>query len=100
MQPLSDKKIIDSWLRNAEPWTMAVRASHIESRRLLTDAAIIDAVAGGHPRTVIDIGCGEGWLAHRLEQRGMQVLGIDAVPALIARARPRSAMCSRRSPGC
>ena len=43
IDPLSDAKIIDSWGRNAAPWTNAVRGQQIESRRLVTDRAIVEA---------------------------------------------------------
>jgi SAM-dependent methyltransferase len=85
--PLSDAKIVDSWHTSAEAWTAAVRARRIESRALVTDRAIVEAVLSRTPRSVLDIGCGEGWLGRRLAAHGIQVLGIDDVPALIARAR-------------
>ncbi len=83
---LSDAKIIDSWHTNAAPWTDAIRNDEIESRRLVTNAAIVDAVIDRAPRSVLDIGCGEGWLARALAARGARVTGIDVVPALIDRA--------------
>jgi 2-polyprenyl-3-methyl-5-hydroxy-6-metoxy-1,4-benzoquinol methylase len=87
MKPLSDAKIIDSWHGNALPWTRAVREGRIESRRLVTDRAILDAVLARAPRSVLDLGCGEGWLAHALAGAGIEAVGIDAVPALIEQAR-------------
>jgi 2-polyprenyl-3-methyl-5-hydroxy-6-metoxy-1,4-benzoquinol methylase len=87
IDPLSDAKIVDSWLKNAEPWTSAVRNEQIESRRLVTNQAIIDAVLARRPVTALDIGCGEGWLARALGERGVRVLGVDVVPALIEQAR-------------
>ena len=60
IDPLSDAKIVDSWSRNAAPWTIAVRERQIESRRLVTDQAILDATLAGSPHSVLDIGCGEG----------------------------------------
>jgi 2-polyprenyl-3-methyl-5-hydroxy-6-metoxy-1,4-benzoquinol methylase len=87
MNPLSDAKIIDSWQRNAAPWTHAVRSQQIESRRLITDRAVVDAVLSRTPRTVIDIGCGEGWLTRALSARNIGVLGIDVVPELIEQAK-------------
>ena len=87
MDPLSDAKVVDSWRKNAEPWTTAVRERQIESRRLVTDAAIVQAVLSVAPRRVLDVGCGEGWLARALAEPGMQVTGVDVVPELIERAR-------------
>jgi 2-polyprenyl-3-methyl-5-hydroxy-6-metoxy-1,4-benzoquinol methylase len=91
-----DASIIDSWQKNALPWTQAVRARTIESRRLVTDQAIIAAIlgrtmAGRGPRSVIDVGCGEGWLLRALgAQSGssdVRLTGFDAIPALIDEAR-------------
>jgi 2-polyprenyl-3-methyl-5-hydroxy-6-metoxy-1,4-benzoquinol methylase len=87
IDPLSDAKILDAWHRNAAPWITAVRKQQIESRRLVTDRAIIEAALGRSPRSVLDLGCGEGWLARVLGASGIEVIGIDAVPALIEQAR-------------
>jgi 2-polyprenyl-3-methyl-5-hydroxy-6-metoxy-1,4-benzoquinol methylase len=84
---LSDHKIIDSWERNASPWVEAVRGAEIESRRLVTDRAITDAVLACMPESVIDLGCGEGWLCRKLRSHGINTLGVDAVGALVEAAR-------------
>ena len=86
MQKLSDKKIIDSWKKNVAPWVTAVREGEIESRLLVTNQAIVDAVIAQAPKTVLDIGCGEGWLVRELSAKGIQSLGIDVVPELIGAA--------------
>jgi 2-polyprenyl-3-methyl-5-hydroxy-6-metoxy-1,4-benzoquinol methylase len=86
MSDLSDAKIVDSWRTNAGPWTDAVRKDEIESRRLVTNGAIVDVVTGRAPRMVLDLGCGEGWLARALAASGARVTGIDVVPELIDRA--------------
>lgn len=85
--PDADKSIVDSYRTNAEAWTTAVREQQIESRRLCTDEAIIDAVLSRSPKSVIDMGCGEGWLCRTLVGHGVQVLGVDATPGLIAAAQ-------------
>ena len=85
--PFSDARIVDSWRANAEPWTNAVRGSQIETRVLVTNAAILDAVVGRSPASALDIGCGEGWLVRELAAYGIRATGIDVVPALIDQAR-------------
>lgn len=86
----SDKKIIRSWEVNAEPWIRAIDSASIVSRKLVTDAAIVDSVLELQPRSLLDIGCGEGWLARALAARGIEVLGVDVVPALIESAQRRA----------
>ena len=86
MDPLSDAKIVDSWRKNASPWTSAVRESQIESRTLVTNQAIVDAVLGRSPHVVLDIGCGEGWLVRALATHGIRAIGVDVVPELIGQA--------------
>src|SRR5579862_1918650 len=79
--------ILAAWERNASPWIDAVREHRIESRRLVTDRAIIEAVLSRKPETVLDIGCGEGWLVRALTADGIHAKGVDAIPELIESAR-------------
>ena len=79
-------QIIRSWYSNAQAWSHAIRTASIASRKLVTNQAIIDAVSSISPRGILDIGCGEGWLARALNALGMSVVGTDIVPDLVARA--------------
>ena len=85
--PLSEAKIVDSWTRNTSAWVVAVRDGQIESRRHITDQAVVDAVLSRAPHTVLDVGCGEGWLARKLAARNIHVVGLDGVPGLIEEAQ-------------
>ena len=87
MPEFSDRRIVTSWHTNARPWTKAVQNQEIESRTLVTDQAIVQAVTSLRPRRVLDVGCGEGWLARSLADRGTEVVGVDVVPELIAEAQ-------------
>jgi 2-polyprenyl-3-methyl-5-hydroxy-6-metoxy-1,4-benzoquinol methylase len=84
---LNERRILDAWIRNAAPWTAAVREGRIESRILATDPALVDVIVGLAPESVLDIGCGEGWLARALAHRGIRVAGVDAVPDLVKSAQ-------------
>lgn len=77
----------ESWIANADSWIRTVRAGGIASRRLVTDAAVVEAVAARSPRRALDLGCGEGWLARALAARGVEVAGIDGSAPLIEAAR-------------
>ncbi|ASF44759.1 class I SAM-dependent methyltransferase [Methylovulum psychrotolerans] len=63
----------------------------------ITHAAFVAEAAGGvvgllNPQAqdkILDIGCGDGALTAQLQQYGCTVVGIDASPNMIARARQR-----------
>jgi len=86
MEALSDKKIVDSWEKNVSPWIQAIQEKQIESRKIITDQTIIDAVSSLASGKVLDIGCGEGWLVRELSARDFSVTGIDAIKGLIDKA--------------
>ncbi len=81
-----DREIIDSWSKNALQWTAAVRGGQIESRTLITNKAIVESVLRHAPQSVLDIGCGEGWLIREISSLVARAVGVDAIPALIEQA--------------
>ncbi|GJB80762.1 methyltransferase [Aeromonas caviae] len=79
--------LLDSWQHNAQAWIDAVRSGSIESRRQVTDQAILLAILGRQPERVLDLGCGEGWLLRALGDRGVEAVGVDGDRALVDAAR-------------
>ncbi len=89
MTHAQDNQMRRSWVRNAEAWVRTVRGGEIESRRVATDEAILAAVLQLAPTRALDLGCGEGWLAWRLAEHDIEVIGVDASPPLVEAARAR-----------
>lgn len=81
--------IVSSWHKNVDAWTSAVRGAEIASRVTVTDAAIVNAVVAQAPVSVLDLGCGEGWLVRALAGLGISARGIDIVPELVDKASAR-----------
>ena len=82
-----EEALLDSWQHNALAWIDAVRSGSIESRRQVTDQAILLAILGRQPERVLDLGCGEGWLLRALGDRGVEAVGVDGDRALVDAAR-------------
>ncbi|BBP76097.1 hypothetical protein PHLH7_22010 [Pseudomonas sp. Ost2] len=85
--PASESPLLQSWHHNAHAWIDAVRSGAIESRRQVTDQAILPAVLGRQPERVLDLGCGEGWLLRALAQRAINAVGVDGDVTLVEAAR-------------
>lgn len=72
---MKDADIIYSWEINATPWIKAIQNNEIESRKLVTNQAIVNVILNDKPARILDLGCGEGWLARSLASKGIAVLG-------------------------
>lgn len=85
--PNPENALLHSWQHNAQAWIDAVRSGAIESRRQVTDQAILLAILGRQPDRVLDLGCGEGWLLRALGDRGIEAVGVDGERTLVDAAR-------------
>ena len=83
------KQILESWQQNAENWIHAVDNEEIESRKLATNQAIVEAIRLHQPKSMLDLGCGEGWLTRELNANGIPTLGVDGTAALIEYAQKK-----------
>lgn len=82
-----DERQQSSWDANASAWTRALRGGTMEVRERLTNAAVLAAVGRSGPATVLDVGCGEGWLVHALAAQGRAAVGVDVSEELLRAAR-------------
>ncbi|MFK5986358.1 MAG: hypothetical protein QM479_13175 [Pseudomonadota bacterium] len=69
--------------KNIQPWVNAIDKGEIESRVLITNKAIIETFLKQSPKTVLDIGCGEGWLVSELKKSNISLLGNESVTQLL-----------------
>lgn len=76
-----------SWDANADAWTRSVREGQIASRALATDLAIFHTIDELEPKSVLDVGCGEGWLVRDLGVNGIRAHGLDGSARLVEMAR-------------
>jgi SAM-dependent methyltransferase len=82
-------RILNNWKENGTAWIQTIQANEIASRPKVTNAAILEAVLALHPKRVLDLGCGEGWLCRALLENGIEAVGIDGVPELIEHANQK-----------
>ncbi|MBF2014638.1 MAG: class I SAM-dependent methyltransferase [Rivularia sp. T60_A2020_040] len=83
----NDKLVLDSWNQNADSWITTIENEEIASRKIVTNQAIIDTIISYSPNSILDIGCGEGWLTRELTLKGIEAWGVDGVSALIKKAQ-------------
>ncbi len=79
----SESDIIKSWQKNGSQWIRTIEDDLIQSRKFATNLAIIKTIVEIAPDTVLDVGCGEGWLCRSLSAREIKCTGIDGVADLI-----------------
>ncbi len=87
-----EQAILKSWDTNAKAWTQAVRNREIESRNRVTNRAIVDAILAQDFQSMLDVGCGEGWLIREIANtrpgaKSCDYVGIDGSNDLIRQAQ-------------
>jgi SAM-dependent methyltransferase len=79
-----------AYVPNADFWIRVIRENLDRYRTELTDRVILDAVDPAPGETIIDAGCGEGWLSRACTEAGAQVVGVDNCLPFIEAARSAS----------
>lgn len=84
----NERRILEAWQVNAEPWIEAVNASGIRAPESPACHSLLRVIKdyGTDNCAVLDVGCGEGWLTHTLAETGYRATGVDATRALVAHA--------------
>lgn len=84
-----EKQILAAWNSNASPWIKAVEQAGIRAPGNLSSSSVLRVIEDYAPSggSILDAGCGEGWLIRELTRLGYQGTGTDAVPQLIEYAR-------------
>src|SRR5438034_1657470 len=79
----------DFWDRIAEDWRVQVGAKGDSNRILNSDPVLWEFAGDVSGLTVLDAGCGTGYLSKRLGERGALVTGIDFSERMIELARAK-----------
>ncbi|UJP63780.1 class I SAM-dependent methyltransferase [Mongoliitalea daihaiensis] len=78
---------IESWKANAKEWIHIVHTNSIPSRAITNPAIMATVLQSCHGKSVLDLGCGEGWLCRALQKEGLRTFGIDGTWDLIEAAK-------------
>jgi len=79
----------NGWDRSAESWIAEMGEHGDFGRRYVLDPIMVPRALARSPAKALDVGCGEGRFCRILKSHGVDTVGIDPTPALIAEARAR-----------
>ncbi len=77
------------WQASADAWIADMGEHGDFGRRYVLDPIMLPRALSRSPKTVLDVGCGEGRFCRMLGRHGSKVTGIDPTSKLIAAARAR-----------
>jgi ubiquinone/menaquinone biosynthesis C-methylase UbiE len=81
----------NGWQASAGAWIADMGDRGDFGRRYVLDPVMVPRALARSAKKVLDVGCGEGRFCRMLRTHGVDAVGIDSTPALIAAARARDA---------
>jgi len=88
-QSVSDQKKLNGWEELSDWYDEKQGEVGDLWHRTLIDPALLKVIGSCKGEAVLDLGCGNGYLARRLARRGARVTAVDASPRMIRNARAR-----------
>lgn len=88
------------WDRIADDWELQVGEDGDLNRRLISDPVLWRLAGKVRGLTVLDVGCGTGYLARKLHEQGAGVVGVDVSERMIEIARRRAPEIDFRVDSC
>lgn len=77
----------NGWNESAVAWIAHLDEHGDFGRRYVLDPVMLPRALAAKPRTMLDVGCGEGRFCRMLSAEGVECAGVDPTAPLIARAR-------------
>ena len=93
-------EVRDFWNRVADDWRIQVGNDENANRRLNSDPVVWAFAGDVSGLTVLDAGCGTGYLSKKLRDQGARVTGIDFSERMIAIARAQNPDIDFRVDSC
>jgi SAM-dependent methyltransferase len=79
----------NGWQSSADAWIAEMGDRGDFGRHYVLDPVMLPRALARSPKKALDVGCGEGRFCRMLKPHGVDVVGVDPTPALIAAARSR-----------
>lgn len=76
-----------SWDSKAKDWRRQVGENGDWNRRLNSDPILFELLGSVRHRSLLDAGCGTGYLTNKLDRLGADVVGVDLSPEMIRTAQ-------------
>ncbi len=81
----------NGWQHSANAWIAEMGEHGDFGRRYVLDPVMLPRALARNPRRALDVGCGEGRFCRLLRSHGVDAVGVDPTPTLLAAARARDA---------